>query len=520
MRRLSRSSRAALSTAALLAVSLGAAACSTGSAADDAAAVPRRGGTVTYLLSGEVPSLDPVTFTVPSNPSFLAPRALAVYDTLAVDDPVSGALRMRLAQSMTPDPSGRVWTLRLRPGLRFSDGTPLDAAAVTFNWTRIGDPANHAAMAPYVRLMATADVVDPVTVRVTLTQPNVAFDRVMARYLGYLGSPTAIRAEASGFGSKPVGAGPYKVEQFVRDDHLTLVRNPYYSGTTYLDKIVIKPVVDETQRLNTLESGGADAMYSSDPASVEQAGATGSSTTTTTLNGGSDIVFNVTKAPFDDRRARAAIGLALDRDAMNAALYDGKGSPVDTLFAGGSPFHDASIVQPEPDRAGAQALLDQLAAAGKPLAVTFLVPQSFSARAEWFQTQLAGYRNISVRLQSVPDSQVPAIGAAGDFQAAFLTSSWLYPSPALSTFYGTGGTQNWGRYSSPVVDAALHKALVSKDPAVQRAAYGTVQRAIVTDIPSVFYARPTYFVIHGERVHGMTTVGDGSPLWTSVWVST
>lgn len=515
MRRLSVRWRAVLAVALLSVVS----ACGAGAAEPDGdAGPPKAGGTLTYLLSGEVPSLDPVTFTVPSNPSFLAPRALAIFDSLAVENPETGEMQMRLAESIA-SPDGLVWTAKLKPDLKFSDNTPLDAEALRFNWQRIADPANRAAMAPYAQQMASMDVVDAVTLKVTLKAPNVAFNRVISRYLTYIGSPTAIRERGKDFGDKPVGAGAYQVEEFVRDDHLTLVRNPYYKGSTYLDRIIIKPVVDEAQRLNTLASDGADAMFSSDQNSAAQAKDFGAETVTTTLNGGSDIMFNVTKAPFDDKRARQAIALALDPAALNRDLYDGQGTPVDTLFVDSSPFHDASIKQRKPDPAKAQDLFDELAADGKPLDVTFLVPQSFTSRAEWFQAQLAKFENVKVSLQSLPDAQVPATGKAGNFQAAFLTSSWLYPSPSLQTFFGTGATQNWGRYSNPKVDQALNTGLTSQDEAVQVEAYKTVQRAIVDDIPSVFYARPKYLVIHNAKVHGVTVVGDGSPLWTDLWMS-
>lgn len=481
-------------------------------------ATPRPGGTVTYLLSGEAISLDPVTFSVPSNPSLLAPRALAIFDALAVDDPKTGELRMRLAESMTTT-DNQVWTVKLRAGVTFSDGTPFDAAAVQFNWQRIADPANRSPMAPYAQQLAAVEVADAQTLTVRLKSPNAALPRMLARYLTYIGSPAAIRADPKGFGAKPVGAGPYVVKEFVRDDHLTLDRNQRYHGTTYLDRIVIRPVVDETQRLNSLIAGQADAMFSSDPTSESQGADAGFGHVETSLNGGADIMFNLSRAPFDDLRARQAVALALDRAALNRDLYDGLAKEVDTLFVQTSPFYDPQIRQEPPDRAKAQQLFDTLAQEGRPLRVTFLVPQSFTTRAEWFQTQLAGYRNVEAKLRIVPDAQTSGIASAGDFDAAFLTTSWLYPDPSLSAFYGTGGTQNWGRYSSPAVDAALAKAHVSQDQAVQRAAYSEVQRAIVRDLPAAFYSRPTYLVIHRDTVHGLSTVGDGSPLWTDLWTT-
>jgi peptide/nickel transport system substrate-binding protein len=479
---------------------------------------PRDGGTLTYLLSGEVMSLDPATFTVPSNPSFLAPRALAIFGALAVENPATGDLDMRIARSIESSDSLH-WTLKLRPDVRFSDGTTLDAAAVKFNWERLADPAEHAPMGRYARLMASMKVRDAQTLDVTLKAPDSAFPRVVAESLTYIGSPKAIRAKGEKFGERPVGAGPYRVEEFVRNDHLTLVRNTRYYGTTHLDRIVIKPVVDETQRLNTLKSDGADAMYSSDPNTAARAKDAGDEVAATTLNGGSDIMFNVKRAPFDDVRARKAVAYALDRRALSKELYGGEAPTVSTVFVKNSAFHDASIKQVEPSRKRAQKLFDELAADGKPLQAEFVVPQSFSRRAEWFQAQLATYEHVSVKLRQVPDAQAPGICAGGAFQAAFLASTWVYPAPSLTGFYGTGGTQNWGGYSDETVDESLEGARASQDEDVQKKAYARIQRRLVGDVPSVFYTRSVYMVVHSKRVHDVRQVGSGSPLWTSMWVS-
>lgn len=500
----------------MLVLTLGLTACSSGdTSGEDGPRRSRQGGTLTYLLPSDVPSLDPVTFSAPSNPSSLAPRAFAIYDALAVDNPKTGALELRLAEAIT-SADNLVWTIRLKPKVTFSDGTPFDAAAVRFNWQRIADPGHRAPMAPYLAQMASMQVTAPLTVTVRLKQASAAFPRTVARYLTHIGSPTAIKKLGRAFGSSPVGAGPYVVKEFVRDDHLTLDRNPKYYSTTQLDRIVMRPVVDETQRLNTLLSGDADAMFTSDPTTAAHAGKSGFDHLKTVLNGGSNITFNVSRAPFNDFRARHAIALAFDQAALNRGLFDGLAEPVDTLFAPTSPYYESAAYQLRPNRQRAQELMDDLASNRKPLKVTFVVPQSFSRRAEWFQTQLATYRNIDVKLRVVPDVQADGVASSGDFEAAFLASTWLHPEPAMSNYFATNGTQNWGKYSNADVDAALKEARTSAEQGVQRRAYAVVQQEIVRDVPSVFYLRPTYLVVHSKNVHGVSAISDGSPLWTKV----
>jgi peptide/nickel transport system substrate-binding protein len=503
-----------------VALILGLTACSPGdtSREDAPAGKPGQGGTMTYLVPSDVPSLDPVAFSVPSNPASLAPRAFAIYDALAVDNPKTGALEMRLAEAIT-SADNLVWTIRLKSEVTFSDGTPFNAEAVRFNWRRIADPKSRAPMAPYALQMASMKVTDPLTLSVRLKAASAAFPRMVARYLTHIASPTAIKKKGKGFGSSPVGAGPYVVKEFVRDDHLTLDRNPRYFGDTHLDRLVIRPVVDETQRLNTLLSGEADAMFTSDPTTGARADDAGFDRIETVLNGGSNITFNVSRAPFNDHRARQAIALAFDQAALNRDLFDGLAQPVDTLFAPSSPYYDSGTYQLRPDRRLAQELMDDLAAARKPLKVAFVVPQSFSNRAEWFQTQLSRYRNIDVTLRVIPDVQAYGVAASGEFQAAFLASTWLYPEPAMTNYFGTRGTQNWGKYSNSDVDAALQQARTASDEGSRREAYAEVQREIVREVPGVFYFRPSYFVIHSRNVHDVSAISDGSPLWTNISIS-
>jgi peptide/nickel transport system substrate-binding protein len=86
----------------------------------------------------------------------------------------------------------------------------------------------------------------------------------------------------------------------------------------------------------------------------------------------------------------------------------------------------------------------------------------------------------------------------------------------MSNYFATNGTQNWGKYSNADVDAALKEARTSAEQGVQRRAYAVVQQEIVRDVPSVFYLRPTYLVVHSKNVHGVSAISDGSPLWTKV----
>ncbi|MGW0662996.1 ABC transporter substrate-binding protein [Streptodolium elevatio] len=129
-----------------------------------------------------------------------------MYDLLVWSDPATGTVRAQIADSLEPG-DGRTWTLRLRPGVRFTDGTAFDAEAVRFNWERHRNPTNRS-----LKLAATSEitafgVLDPRTLVVRPARPNANFDRIVAGQPGFIGSPTAIRADPAGIDRAPVGAG-------------------------------------------------------------------------------------------------------------------------------------------------------------------------------------------------------------------------------------------------------------------------------------------------------------------------
>ncbi|MEU8138057.1 ABC transporter substrate-binding protein [Streptodolium elevatio] len=130
-----------------------------------------------------------------------------MYDLLVWSDPATGTLRAQIADSLELGDDRRTWTLRLRPGVRFTDGTAFDAEAVRFNWERHRDPTNRSPKLAATSEITALEVLDPRTPVARPARPNANFDRIVAGQLGFIGSPTAIRADPAGIDRAPVGAG-------------------------------------------------------------------------------------------------------------------------------------------------------------------------------------------------------------------------------------------------------------------------------------------------------------------------
>jgi peptide/nickel transport system substrate-binding protein len=265
---------------------------------------PQSGGTFTYEVPSEVRSMDP-TIAGGSALSGEPPRLLAVYDGLVIVDTATDKVTMGTADSLTST-DNIVWTLKLKPNIKFSDGTVYDANAVKFNWQRQATIAT----APSYGLMKTVksmDIVDPLTMTITLTGPNGVFPRnVSAGSINYIASPAAVTAKGQDFGSSPVGAGPFIMKDWVRDSQMTLTRNPTYwnAPKPYIDTLVIKVILDDTQRYNSVSNGEGDSTLMSTLPLQKQAKDAGLAVVSIPGIGAQGISFNMTKAPFDDVRIR------------------------------------------------------------------------------------------------------------------------------------------------------------------------------------------------------------------------
>ncbi|WP_436774644.1 ABC transporter substrate-binding protein [Yinghuangia sp. YIM S09857] len=485
-----------------------------GDSADAPAADPTapavRGGTATLILSLEANGFDPAAV----NPTGITygTRMAAVFDALVYADQRTGEVRPQLAESLTTADGGTTWVLKLRPGVLFSDGTTLDADAVRFNWARAADPGVRSPQYRIAKDLRLA-VTDPTTLTVTLPAPNPHFDGVVARSLAFVGSPKAIAADAAGFAANPVGAGPFVLASWTRGSQMTFERNPRYwqPERPYLDRFVVRTALDERQQVDTVSSGGADLLLASSQAQAGAARDAGLGVAEAVLAGGFLVVFNTARAPFDDVRARQAFAAALDSSDLVRTVY-GRDTPgAAGLFPADTPFAAADARQPGQDLARAQSLLDELAAAGKPLKFTFTTLNSPASRktAEYVQSRLLTLKNAQMEIRAVdgPGYQSGVI-VNRDFQASLFSVAFTDPEPTLYELLRTGGQANLGAWSSAEADRALDEARTAVDTAVRQAAYARVQRIVAEQVPVWAYLNACSATAYRKHITGVTMFGD------------
>jgi peptide/nickel transport system substrate-binding protein len=490
------------------------------------AGTPRKGGTlITMESSDNHASWDPVMLL--GVPRYDSPGAFAIYDTLLWEDPTTLKLVPRLATSLTTADAGLSWTLKLRPNVQFSDGTAFDSAAVMFNWDRMRDPANKAVSAANANLIDTMTVVDPLTLKITLKSADPNWNRRVAYTLSTIASPTALKTLGPAFGSKPVGAGPFILKEWVRGDHQTFVRNPNYweKGRPYLDEIDHKFIADDTARYNTFRTTPNSMNFQFDPSLAAQIKADGNRSVTQPPNGGGwAMTFQTQKAPFNDVRARQAISLALDPVAFNKNRRNSDPSLLmSTLDRKGTPFYDKSIAVPKPNLVAAQKLVDAWSAAngGKPLSFTFSYFNTGYGEldAQFLQAEIQKLKNVEMKLEPLSSPVLIQKFNTGDFQVYPSIPRWNEPAVDMVQTFLTGSAVNYARYSNPTVDAALKQLVTETDQKKRVELVHTAQEQILKDVPVAFYTRYASYTIFSKQVQNVTLYYDQRFLLDQMWLS-
>src|SRR5712664_355308 len=292
--------------------------------------------TLVIAIGADQTGMDPQT--VQNNESGFVMST--IFDSLVNYRPGSSEVGPGLAESWTVSPDGKVFTFKLRHGVKFHDGTPMDARTVAEDLDRAINP-NNPCFVPTRKGVDTYDeftfgsvkdnsvakmtVLDDFTLRFTLPDPSAPFLSSLAMIWQGIMSPAATKQYNCDAGQHPVGTGPFKFVEAVRNDHITVEANPnYWGGRPKVDRIIFRIVPESATRMLMLERNDAQILADvppSDYARVQnnkalqlykQAGLT--------ILG---VAMSNDLGPFKDRRVRQAMNYAVDKDAINQGLYAG-----------------------------------------------------------------------------------------------------------------------------------------------------------------------------------------------------
>ncbi len=311
---------------------------------------PRSGGTLRVAVEAETDGLNPAANNFAVSAYVMA---LPMFDPLAYWD-TSGQWIPYLAESFTKVGDGSRWRMRLREGVRFHDGTELNADDViaTFE-AQLADPLVSLAIIHLYERGEPIVKIDDLTVEYQLTQPFAAFPRQLTNQLGMV-LPSEwldLAYEDPTLNQMPVGQGPFMIESRVQDTRTVLVRNPDYwaAGTAavYLDRIEVYPITDAAVAASRLVAGELDMMITDNPDAIAALREAGQVRTVENLRSGEHFaMLNTSKPPFDDVRARQALTFLTDRDAYVALIRQDTAPAADTMFHPDLIWHAADVEQP------------------------------------------------------------------------------------------------------------------------------------------------------------------------------
>lgn len=229
-----------------------------------------------------------------------------------------------IAQSWSVGSGGRSWTFAIKRGLKFSDGTTVDAPAVKFNfdrWRLISNPYHGNFSYPYYiaqfgafpGLIEDVQTPDKYTVVFTLARPFAPFLHDLALPSFGIGSPTAIRDDLAGFASHPIGWGPYTLSEWVKGDRIVLRANPSYPVTSTYAAVVIRDISDPTASVTAMMNGMVDVLTDPGPAGAASLSDTpGVTVYYQPANNSAYLAMNMDRKPFDKLAVRRAVAYALD----------------------------------------------------------------------------------------------------------------------------------------------------------------------------------------------------------------
>jgi peptide/nickel transport system substrate-binding protein len=473
---------------------------------------PTEGGDATVLVFNEIASVDPVTATGAAGAD--GQRMFALYGALVAYDAEAAETVPVLAESLTHGDDLASWTLTLREGITFSDGTPFDAAAVKANWERAKDPANRSQAIGLANSMSALTAVDARTLQITLAAPNAHFDNGIARQaLNYIASPAAFAGGT--LPTTPVGAGPFLLESWLRDDRMELTANPDWTGSDgpYLDHLTFRIVGDETQRVDTFTTGDADLFFTAVPASVERAmdeGAAGFANVA--VSGGGTIVFNTAKAPFDDARVRRAVAIGVDAAAVVDAIRPGAVVATNPVVES-SPWFTPDADYPAYDPEEAQRLFDEYRAeTGGDVSFTLGSFQQTEnvAVAEFIQTALNQFDGVDVQVDVADPPTATGRVLQRDYQAHLWGFPVLDADPGLFNALHSGLPTNVTGYTNPAVDALLDQARITTSNDERATMYQEALVQYVADMPFWHTLHPAFGYVYSERVGGVELYEDGN----------
>jgi peptide/nickel transport system substrate-binding protein len=423
----------------------------------------------------------------------------------------------QLALSHETSADGKAMTIKLRPGVKFHDGEPLDAEAAKFSIER------HMTLPGSFRKSELAsvdhvEVVDPLTIKLVLKTPFAPLITQLTDRSGMMLSPKAAKEAGDKFGLHPVCAGPYKFVERVPQDRMVFEKFADYwnKDNIFIDRVVYLPVVDATVRLANLKSGGLDLIERVLATDIKDVRADPRLVLTTTpslayLGLTINIANDKTKGPLgQSAKVRQALDLSIDREALNQVVFNGEFTPGNQWISPDHPYYQKAFPVRPRDVEKAKTLLKE-AGVTAPVTIDWMVPQGSEEQAVAQVLQsMAAEAGFDLKIRMIEFATSFKDAQSGNFQVFQINwSGRIDPDGNSYVFHHSGAPQNDGGYSSAEADKLLEEGRLVNDPAQRKAIYEKLTKVVLNDEPIIYLYHPKLLIAHTKKLEGFRPMPDG-----------
>jgi peptide/nickel transport system substrate-binding protein len=501
------------------------------------------GGTLRVALTADATTLDP--WNANDTNTMLVTRQ--IFETLVDYDAGGFKIVPKLAESWSVSPEGRSWTFALRRGVKFHDGTDLDAAAVVLNFDRArqaahplrgpaGPGSSYRAYAALLEgfddasVIVRAEAKDAATVVITTKMPFGPLLADLAMPSFAIVSPKSMRGDPAGW-SMPASRGAAGTGPFVfrsgawqPGQQIALERNAEYwtkdqagMALPHVDRVVLRVTRDETARIAELRSGGLDAVRDVTPLTLPAV--RGDPNLQLLVRGAATATYLGVGAvaPFDKVEVRRAIAMAIDKSLLATTLFSGAGRPASQLFPPGMLGYDDSVVEfYRLDIAGAKRLL---ADAGVASGLTTEL---------WYPSAWRAYYPDPKRVAESIAADLAKIGIVATVRtedaAAYLADA---RAGRLPLWLGDAGGDSAdpdsyfpdsGAWAGDVVRELLRRARYEADASKRTELYKQVSKIIQQDATRIPLVQTDALVATTKKVRGLVPHPIGVEAYTLVWL--
>lgn len=482
---------------------------------------PSRGGILVMSTDVEPASIDPGFGNAPGTD---IRTYRLIYENLFVQGE-DGKLVPQLATEWETSDDGLTMTFKIREGVEFHDGTPLNAEAVAYNLNRMINQDKKTRNGEFLLDLEKAEALDEYTLKLTMKQPSAIVMSSLANESGMIGSPAAMEQWGSDFGRHPVGTGPFKFERWSGGDHLEFVKNENYWGTDengeplpYLDGVEVRIIVDATSKIIAAEAETVDIVDTIQPRDYERIEKHPDlelvEAPETLFN---QISFNLTQPPFKDNlKLRQAFTSAIDRESMLKVIYPGTGIVMQGRYPPYAQEFNADLKDYQYDPKKAAQLYKESGYSGPPITMTLIQRDPDTTIAQIIQAQLA-QAGIPIKLELL--ERLSWTDKVYGHRYEMALHRWGEPAANndLANQYGrTGGANHTG------VDALfdlIDEARVTLDDDKRNALYGELQQYLVDNaVQMAMIGQQEHWVVN-KRVNGMTRELNGAFDLRSAWLA-